>query len=127
MSLIDSTIPPNDMHELSIADAIAQHRPALIVFATPAFCRSATCGPQVHAVQMLEPKYRDRIVFIHFEIYVDFKPDPNKKRLNPILDEWHLDSEPWVFLIDAQGIIRYESEGSTASDEMRTAIDKLLA
>ena len=34
VSEIDSGIPPDDMHEVSIADAIAQHRPALVVFAT---------------------------------------------------------------------------------------------
>ena len=38
---IDSGAPPDDMHSISIADAIAEHRPAPVVFATPAFCSSA--------------------------------------------------------------------------------------
>jgi len=127
VSYIDSGVPPDDMHELSIADAIAQHRPTLVVFATPAFCTSRMCGPEVHAVQQIEPDYRDRVVFIHAEIYQDFKSDPSKMSLTPTVLEWHLRTEPWVFLIDANGIVRYAFEGPTASDELRTAVDAMLA
>jgi hypothetical protein len=123
---IDSGLPPDDMHELSIAQAIDQHRPALIVFATPAFCTSAMCGPEVHAVQQLEPAYRDRVGFIHVEIYQDFKPDPSKMTLTTTVREWHLQTEPWVFLVDASGTIRYAFEGPTATDELRAALDAML-
>jgi hypothetical protein len=127
VSTIDSGTPPDDMHALSIADAIAQHRPALVVFATPAFCESATCGPQVHAVQQLEPAYRDRLAFIHVEIYRDFKPDPSKRQLSPTVLEWHLQTEPWVFLIDGRGIVAAVFEGTAATDELKQAVDQLLA
>lgn len=124
---IDSGIPPDDMHEVSIADVIAQHDAALIVFATPAFCASAMCGPEVNAVQQLEPAYHARIAFVHVEIYRDFKPDPSKKSLTPTVLEWHLQTEPWVFLIDSTGVIRYAFEGPTATDELRTALEAMLA
>lgn len=124
---IDSGNPPNDMHDLSIAEAIAAHRPSLVVFATPAFCTSAMCGPQVHAVQALEPAYRDRLTFIHVEIYRDYRPDPAKRRFTQTVQEWRLQSEPWVFLIDARGTIRAAFEGPTAADEIRVAVDRMLA
>lgn len=124
---IDSGIPPDDMHEVSIADVIAQHDAALIVFATPAFCASAMCGPEVNAVQQLEPAYHARIAFVHVEIYRDFKPDPSKKSLTPTVLEWHLQTEPWVFLIDSTGVIRYAFEGPTATDELRMALEAMLA
>jgi len=123
---IDSGRPPDDMHQLSIADAIAQHRPALVVFATPAFCVSRACGPEVKAVQSLEPAYRDRLAFIHVEIYRDFKPDPSKKQLAQAVIDWRLQTEPWIFLIDSTGIIQARFEGPTAADEVKTAIDQLL-
>jgi hypothetical protein len=126
VSYIDSGSPPDDMHSISIADAIAQHRPTLVVFATPAFCESATCGPQVHAVQLLEPTYRDRLTFIHVEIYRDFKPDPAKRQLTATVQEWHLETEPWVFLIDGNGTIVAEFEAVTATDELKVAVDQLL-
>ncbi len=127
VSYIDSGVPPDDMHELSIADAIAQQHAALIVFATPAFCTSAMCGPEVHAVQQLEPAYRARVAFIHVEIYRDFKPEPSRMSLTPTVLEWHLQTEPWVFLIDATGVIRYAFEGPTAADELRKALEAMLA
>jgi len=123
---IDSGRPPDDMHQLSIADAIQQHRPALVVFATPAFCTSNTCGPEVKVVQGLKPTYRDRLAFIHVEIYRDFKPDPSKKQLAQAVIDWRLQTEPWVFLIDSKGVIQSRFEGPTASDELKVAIDQLL-
>jgi hypothetical protein len=123
---IDSGRPPDDMHQLSIADAIAQHRPTLIVFATPAFCTSNTCGPEVKVIQSLEPAYRDRLAFIHVEIYRDFKPDPSKKQLAQTVIDWRLQTEPWIFLIDSKGIIQARFEGPTATDEVQAAIDQLL-
>jgi hypothetical protein len=123
---IDSGRPPNDMHQLSIADAIQQHRPALVVFATPAFCTSNTCGPEVKVVQSLEPAYRDRLAFIHVEIYRDFKPDPSKKKETQAVVDWRLQTEPWIFLIDSKGIIQARFEGPTATDEVKAAIDQLL-
>lgn len=127
VSEIDSGRPPNDMHQLSIADAIAQHRPALVVFATPAFCTSQMCGPQVNAVERLQPEYRDRLTFIHVEIYRNFRPDPSKMEFTPTVREWRLRSEPWVFLIDRGGIIRAAFEGPTATDELRAAVDRMLS
>jgi len=123
---IDSGRPPDDMHQLSIADAIQQHRQALVVFATPAFCTSNTCGPQIKAVQTLEPAYRGRLAFIHVEIYRDYKPDPSKRQLAQAVVDWRLQTEPWVFLIDSKGVIQSRFEGATASDELRAAIDQLL-
>jgi len=123
---IDSGRPPDDMHQISIADAIAEHRPALVVFASPAFCTSRTCGPEVKAVQSLEPAYKDKLAFIHVEIYRDFVPDPSKRRLAQTVLDWRLQTEPWIFLLDSKGIIQTRFEGATATDELKTAIDQLL-
>jgi hypothetical protein len=127
ISTIDSGQPPDDMHQLSVADAIAQHRPTLVAFATPAFCTSATCGPLIHAMQSLEPTYRSRLTFIHIEIWRDFKPDPSKRQLTPQVLEWRLQTDPWVFLIDSKGLIRTRFEGVADADELHAAIDQLLA
>src|SRR6266480_2652421 len=123
-SVFRSGWPPDDMHELSIAEAIAQHRPTLVVFASPAFCTSRICGPEVHVVQSLEPDYRGRLAFIHIEIYRDFKPDPSKRQLAPTVAEWRLTTEPWIFLIGPNGVIQARFEGPTATDEVKAAIDQ---
>jgi hypothetical protein len=126
VATIDSGRPPDDMHQLSIAQAVQQHQPTLVVFASPAFCTSRVCGPEVHVIQGLEPAYRNRLTFIHVEIYRDFVPDPSKRQLAQTVVDWRLQTEPWVFLIDANGIIQSRFEGPTASDEVKAAIDQLL-
>jgi hypothetical protein len=123
---IDTGNPPDDMHQLSIADAIAQHRPTLVVFASPAFCTSNTCGPQIKVLQGLEPAYRGRLTFIHIEIWRDYKPDPSKKQIAQTVVDWRLQTEPWIFLIDSHGIIRTRFEAVTAADDVKAAIDQLL-
>jgi hypothetical protein len=125
LSYIDSAKPPDDMHQLSIADAIAKHQPALVIFASPALCVSQICGPEVHVVQTLEPTYRDRLAFIHIEPY-QLKPVPSRQNINPVVTAWRLQTEPWIFLIDANGIIQARFEGPTGSDEVKAAIDQLL-
>jgi len=127
VSYIDSGQPADDMHAISIADAVAQHRPTLVVFATPAFCTSATCGPRVQAIQALEPAYRDRLTFIHVEVYTDIRPDPSRRRLSPVMTEWHLQTEPWVFLINHVGNVAAVFEGAAATDELKQAVDQMLA
>jgi hypothetical protein len=126
-SYIDSGNPPDDMHQVSIADAIAKHQKSLVVFASPAFCTSRICGPEVQVVQSLEASYRDRLTFIHVEIYTNYKPDPAKKQLAQTVIDWRLQTEPWIFLIGADGTIRDRFEGPTATDEVRDGIDRLFA
>ena len=99
-------IPDPELHEWTIAQAIDQHRPALVVFATPVFCVSRFCGPVVNMVEDLARRYDDRAVFIHVEIWKDFQ----NKVLNDAPQQWlqmpNGDlTEPWLFLIGADGTI----------------------
>jgi hypothetical protein len=74
---IDTSLRPDPrLHQVRIADAIAQGKPQLIVFATPQFCTTRMCGPVVEIVKSLLPKYGRRVAFIHQEIWEDFT---NKK------------------------------------------------
>src|SRR5262245_59851948 len=53
-------IPDPELHDWTIARAIDQGRPALVVFATPVFCISRFCGPVVNMVEDLARRYEDR-------------------------------------------------------------------
>jgi len=102
---VDGTIPDPGLHEWTIADAIADHRPALVVFATPVYCISRFCGPVTDAVEQLSKQYADRAVFIHVEIWRNF----NKKVVNKAAADWLYRNddltEPWLYLIGANGRI----------------------
>ena len=65
----------------------------------------------------------DGIRFIHVEIYEDNDP---KNGVNKWVREWNLPTEPWVFVVDGDGVIRTKFEGSVSLDELRTAIEQDL-
>lgn len=120
---IDTSDPPDPrLHQVRIADAIDQGKPQVIVFATPRLCTSRICGPVVDIVRLLLPTYGDRVVFTHQEIWQDFAT----QRLFPTVEEWRLQSEPWIFVVDAQGLIRAKFEGLTTLREITAALQHIL-
>ena len=114
--------PDSRLHQVRIADAIAQQKPQLIVFATPQFCTSRMCGPVVDIVRALLPSFGKRVAFIHQEIWEDFA----EKKVFPTVAEWRLQSEPWIFVVDAQGTISARFEGLVTESELHEALQKLL-
>ncbi len=127
--------PDPDLYRLTIAEALGRARPTVIVFATPSFCTSPTCGPQVDTVSLLKERFAGQADFIHVETYdrpnellVDLRQAP----LAPSVHEWGLDSAPgwvnesWVFLVDAAGCVASRFEAFTALGELELALDDLI-
>jgi hypothetical protein len=111
------------LRQLTIAEAIAQGKPLVVLFATPGFCSSQTCGPQLEVLQAVAQRYQDRANFIHVEIF----KDPQARTPNATVQEWSLPSEPWIFIVDATGHIADRLEGITTPDEIEQALQRLLA
>jgi hypothetical protein len=126
---IDTSFPPRpDMHRLTVAEALASGRPAVIAFATPAFCESRTCAPVMETVMdPLYAKYHDRAAFIHIEPYeLPQLRQANQKEPVPAMREWRLQSEPWVFVVDGAGRIAAKFQGIMAEDEVEAALVAML-
>ena len=120
---IDTSDPPDPrLHQVRIADAIAQGKPQVIVFATPKFCTSRVCGPVVDIVRTLLPAYGARVVFTHQEIW----QDAAARKFFPTVVEWNLQTEPWIFVVDGKGIIRAKFEGLTTAREIEAALQQIL-
>lgn len=116
--------PDTELLRYSIADSLEAGVPFVVAFATPAFCTSRTCGPTVDVVEQMREEYEgEGIRFIHVEIYEDNDP---QNGVNKWVKEWNLPTEPWVFLVDGEGIIRAKFEGSASLDELRAAIEQDL-
>ena len=110
-----STDPNPDpaFYTTSIADALAAHKPFVVAFATPKFCVSKQCGPTLDRIKPIAAKHPG-VTVINVEPYQLQYADGG---LQPILDasgnltptkatdEWHLPSEPWVFVVDKNGIV----------------------
>ena len=121
--------PDSDLYRLTVADAIAAGRPAVVTFATPAFCSTATCGPQVEVVSAIKDRYAGRASFIHVEVYdnpVEMRGDFGKGRISPVLEEWGLISEPYTFILDGEGVIRSKFEGFVTEQELEAALKEVL-
>jgi hypothetical protein len=122
---IKTARPPDvDLLRYSVADSVAVHVPFVVVFATPEFCLSRVCGPTVEVVQKVADKFTgSKLRFIHVEIYEGNDPDNG---YNKWVGEWNLPTEPWVFLVDGQGVIRGRFEGAVSVPELTEAVSKDL-
>jgi len=114
--------PPDHMHQVSVAEALAAHRPFVVVFATPAFCRSRVCGPVLDLVLGVEPRFKDRVEFIHVEPYDLEAARAGRFGLGPAARAFGLPSEPWVFVVGADGRVAAKLEGIFGSQELEAAI-----
>lgn len=112
--------PDPSFYQLSLEEALASGRPIVLVFSTPAYCVTATCGPLLNNVKEAASAFPE-VNFIHVEVYTgftepNFAPDP--AHLAPAVESWNLQSEPWVFVIDEGGTVTARFEGVMAPDEL---------
>lgn len=122
LAKIDTRVPPDQMHAVDFAD-VAGRDPVVLVFATPALCQSRVCGPVVDVAQQVADEYKGDADFIHMEVYDDNDPG---KGIRPQLRAFGLESEPWTFLIDADGVVRDRIEGAYGVSELEQAMNKIL-
>ena len=107
-AISSSPQPDPALYRLSVAEAVRAGKPAVISFATPAFCVSATCGPQISDLSALASRYERQANFVHVEVYRDphlIDPANPARDLVPAVKEWGLVSEPWTFVVDSDGRI----------------------
>ena len=127
--LTSSSRPDPELYSMTIADAISSGRPSIVVFATPAFCTSATCGPQVSVVTGIKDRYEDRANFIHVEMFDNphqIQGDLSKAIVAPAVGEWGLLTEPWTFIVDSQGLIAAKFEAFTTAEEIEDSLKQVL-
>ena len=109
----------------SVADSLQAKVPFVVTFATPKFCSSRTCGPVVDVAEEVQHRLDgEKVRFIHAEVYEDNDP---AKGFNKWMQEWNLPTEPWTFLVGANGKIVDRFEGTVSVNELETAVrEKLL-
>ena len=127
--------PDLSLYGVSIREAVESPLPAVVVFASPAFCTTATCGPQVDAVSELRETYDGQAHFIHVEIYDnpdEIQGDLDRARIAPTVDEWGLTSIPhwfnesWTFVLDADGRVQDRFEGFATVVELEESLQMTL-
>lgn len=123
--------PSPVLYGVSIHEAIAEGKPFAVVFSTPRYCTTGTCGPQLQQVSDLQVRYGDRANFIHVEVYKnphlfgDGKR-PGKDDIADAVREWGLPTEPWTFVVDDQGIVRAKFEAFAPAASIEAALLEVM-
>jgi hypothetical protein len=115
---IDTRSPHDDMHKVDFADVVGKE-PVVILFATPALCESRVCGPVVDVTEQVEHEAGEGVNFIHMEV---FNNNNASDGYRPQLLEFGLQTEPWLFAIDREGIVRDRLQGAFSASELESAV-----
>jgi hypothetical protein len=98
-------VPDPELHQHTIAQAIAAGKPALVLFSTPVYCQSQFCGPSTDALEQIATAHPNEAYYIHIEIWGDYA----KGQINAAAKQWLYRNgdltEPWLFLIGPDGKI----------------------
>lgn len=106
--------PDERMYQYSLDKALATGKPILLEFATPGHC--SVCDRQLQITKSLLDKYQADVLFLHMDQYEN--PEAFKA--------YRVMGEPWTFVIDSQGIVRYQQPGVMLYGEMEVAIKSVL-
>jgi hypothetical protein len=118
---IDTRRPTSDMH--GDFSKVVGSKPVALLFATPQLCQSRVCGPVVDEALQLRAQYGNEIEFIHQEVYADNDP---KKGLRAPLQQFNLQTEPWLFVVGKDGKITARLEGSFGLNAFERALKTAL-
>jgi hypothetical protein len=125
--------PDMAFYETSVADALAAKKPFVLVFATPAFCQTRTCGPTLEKVKEVAKSHPD-VTFINVEPYKTTFEDgqlrpvlsaSNSLQTVPAADAFGLLTEPYVFIVGSDGKVAASFELIFTPQEMDAAIAAL--
>jgi len=113
--------PACPLHAVSLDAALAEAKPVVALFATPAFCQTATCGPVLDVLLAEQAAFADRVTFVHVEIF----KDRNAQETAPAVQAYKMQNEPWLFLAGADGVVRERISGPYDRAEVRAALQRL--
>ncbi len=115
--------PEPRLYETSITQALAQQRPFAVVFSTVGFCFGS--GVCERAVDQLSALAADAgLLAIHVEPLTGLAdPDGPFPSASGVLTDWHLENDPWIFVVDAAGIVRAKFEVVVTDAELRAALN----
>ena len=118
---IDTRVPPDDLHDVDLVDALKRHRPVVLLFATPAHCKSRVCGPVADVTEQVKSESGGRVDFIHMEVYND---NDVSRGVRPQFRAWGLKRDPVLFAINRRGIVASRIEGAFSAPELKAAVRK---
>lgn len=106
--------PDARMYQYSIDKALLTGKAVVLEFATPGHCTN--CDEQLQMLKGVMEKYQDQIIFVHIDQYAN--PQAYKA--------YNVMGDPWTFLVDKTGVVRFERAGRMLAGELDGAIGSIL-
>ena len=128
VTITSSSTPDPDLYRLSVHKALQEDKPLVVAFATPAFCVTAVCGPQVEVLSQLKDQFGGRANFIHVEAFENphlIQGGRPSGGFAPAVTEWNLPTEPWVFIVNKEGLIHAKFEAFTTLEELQASLEEV--
>jgi hypothetical protein len=107
---------PDHLHRESFSHAIYHHRPILVFFGAPIHC--TPCVHEDRIVQGLQGTYHQDMAFIHIDDYEDSE--------QATVRQWRVHGEPWVAVIDGEGVIRHVIPGDANYYSLNKMVKEIL-
>jgi len=124
--------PDPAFYQTSVDQAVSKHEPFVVVFATPKFCTSRQCGPTLDSIKPYVAKYPS-VTFINVEPYklklvggvlqADTDSTGALQATSVTTDEWHLLTEPVVYVVNRDGIVTAQFDLIFSDAELTAALD----
>ena len=125
ITIVSSMVEPiPELNELTVAEAVATGKPVLVAIATPAYCESRFCGPLMEAVVVaLWEEFGGEVQFVHVEPYeLEEVRATGRLVAIPLLEDWQLQTEPWIFIAARGGAVTAKFEGVASLEDVRAAL-----
>jgi hypothetical protein len=129
-TITSSPVPDPDLYRLSIHEALQEAKPLVVAFATPAFCVTAVCGPQVAVLSQLKDRFPERANFIHVEAFENPHLITGGRPAGgfaPAVTEWNLPTEPWTFVVNSEGMVHAKFEAFTTLEELQASLEEVIS
>ena len=121
--------PEKKLYLFNLEHALNQKKPILLSFSTPGLCVTGACAPQLEELKKISSLNND-VIIIHVEIWKNFdevmkKGDLSVGVLNESVRKFNIKTEPWTFLINAEGIVKNRYQGYVESNEIILELSRL--
>ncbi|OIO70007.1 MAG: thiol reductase thioredoxin [Zetaproteobacteria bacterium CG_4_9_14_3_um_filter_49_83] len=105
--------PDPRMYQWSVDEALKQHKPIVLEFATPGHCTQ--CDKQLQLLKEMMNKYGDQVLFLHMDQY--YNPEA--------YDAFQVRGEPWTFIVNAEGKVEMVYPGRMLYQEIDPVLELL--
>lgn len=125
----EGVVPDPELHATTVASALEEQKPIVVAVSTPVYCVSRFCGPITETLGTVAGLYRGNVEFIHIEVWNNFE----ERALAKSAADWiYRDgvedpSEPWVFLVGADGRVAQRWDNVVSEAQLLEAIDNELS